>query len=167
MGASFAPTGFCPWRQRNLVGEVHDPNAWILGGAAGHAGLFGTAGTVGRWALALERLAAEDVASPALPGIEGAVVRGFWDRSQMAELRGTWVLGWDTPSPEGSSAGSRVSPEAVGHLGFTGTSVWIDRRDRLVTVLLTNRSALGAAAHTRLKAFRPRFHDGVRDLLGI
>jgi len=159
----FAPTGVCPWRERELVGEVHDPNAWVMGGVAGHAGLFATASEVGRWALGLERLAAEEVP---FGGIDAGVLRAFWDPGQRVG-DATWVLGWDTPSKTGSSGGARVSELAVGHLGFTGTSVWIDRGQRLVVVLLSNRVALGATAQAHLKAFRPRLHDGVRDLLGI
>jgi len=162
-GGDFASTGACPWRERELVGEVHDPNAWVMGGVAGHAGLFATAGEVGRWALGLERLAAEDHPFEA---IDAGVLRAFWDPGQRTGS-GTWVVGWDTPSPAGSSAGTRVSELAVGHLGFTGTSIWIDRATRLVIVLLTNRVALGAAAQARLKAFRPGFHDSVRQLLSI
>lgn len=165
-GGDFAPTGPCPWRGRELVGEVHDPNAWVMGGVAGHAGVFATAAGVGRWALALERLAAEDRASPHAAGVDGGVVREFWDLSRRHGA-GTWVLGWDTPSASGSSGGARVSPSAVGHLGFTGTSVWIDRAQRLVVALLSNRVVFGAAGHARWKAFRPAFHDGVRALLGI
>lgn len=162
-GGEFASTGACPWRERVLVGEVHDPNAWVMGGVAGHAGLFASAGEVGRWALGLERLAAED---RAFGNIDAGVLRAFWDPAQRVG-NATWVLGWDTPSRTGSSAGARVSELAVGHLGFTGTSVWIDRAARLVVVLLTNRAALGAAAQAHLKAFRPGFHDGVRELLSI
>ncbi|MFO0751069.1 MAG: serine hydrolase domain-containing protein [Myxococcota bacterium] len=156
-GPRFVSCGHCPWRGREVVGEVHDPNAWAWGGAAGHAGLFATVGAVGRWATRLERGRA--------PGIDPGVVRAFWDAGQRAP-GATWVLGWDTPSSAGSSGGSTVSASAVGHLGFTGTSVWIDRGHGLVMVLLTNRVAAGPDAQPRLKAFRPRFHDAVRERLG-
>lgn len=160
---SIPSTGWCPWRRRELQGEVHDPNAWVMGAIAGHAGLFATASEVGAWALGLERLAAE-ARGPA--GIAPEVVRWFWDPAHRLG-DASWVLGWDTPSAGASTAGTRVSDLAVGHLGFTGTSVWIDRRARLVTVLLTNRAALGAPAQARLRAFRPRFHDRVRELLEV
>lgn len=163
----FAPTGACPWRGRELVGEVHDPNAWVMGGVAGHAGVFATATEVGRWALALERLAnGEGTTDPSVAGIDPDVVRAFWDPARRLG-DATWVLGWDSPSATGSSAGTRVGARAVGHLGFTGTSVWIDRDPRLVVVLLTNRVVFGPAGHPRWKAFRPAFHDGVRDLVGL
>lgn len=158
---SIPSCGWCAWRGREVQGEVHDPNAWVMGGVAGHAGVFASAAEVGQWALGLERADAE---GRAFSGIDPEVVRWFWDpRHRVGDA--TWVVGWDTPSPGASSAGRKVSANAVGHLGFTGTSVWIDRAERLVVVLLTNRVALGASAQARLKGFRPAFHDGVRALI--
>jgi len=151
----FVSMGACPWRGREVVGEVHDPNAWAWGGAAGHAGVFASAGRVGRWALRLARGAA--------PGIDPGVVRAFWERPRDGA---TWALGWDTPTPGASSAGATVAADAVGHLGFTGASVWVEPSRGLVLVLLTNRVALGAEAQVALKAFRPVFHDAVRAALG-
>ncbi len=155
------PTGWCPRRGRRLVGEVHDVNCWALGGGAGHAGMFATADEVGRWALGLARAAA---GRRRLPGqaweVDGGVVRAFWDRAAWAAPGETWALAWDTPSPGGASLGGRtITDTAVGHFGFTGTSVWVDRARGLVMVLLTNRVALGEAAVAPLRAFRPRFHD--------
>jgi CubicO group peptidase (beta-lactamase class C family) len=159
-----APTGPCPWRGRNLVGEVHDPNAWVMGGVAGHAGLFATAGEVGAWALGLERRVRGESTGGRADRVDPGVLRDFWDPSRRL---GSWLLGWDTPSGEASSAGRTATPSAVGHLGFTGTSVWIDRDPRLVAVLLTNRVALGAEAQPALRAFRTTFHDKLRALLGV
>lgn len=169
--ARFAPSGVCPRRARQLFGEVDDVNAWALGGAAGHAGLFATLAATAGWALDLARA---DAGLPA--SVDGAVVRDFWDLAHRAPVDGagpsdgraqaTWVLGFDTPTLGSSSAGSRVSPDAVGHLGFTGTSVWIDRRDRQVFVLLSNRTANGPATQAAMRAYRPRFHDAARELLG-
>ncbi|MGM0574215.1 MAG: serine hydrolase domain-containing protein [Myxococcota bacterium] len=156
--ARYAPTGFCPRRGRRLVGEVNDLNAWILGGVAGHAGIFATAERVGAWALDLARAEAGRPAS-----LDGGVVRAFWDRDARPD-GATWVLGWDTPSPGYTSAGSGAGPRAVGHLGFTGTSVWIDRDHDLVAVLLTNRVGGGPHTQAAMKRFRPRFHDAVRAL---
>lgn len=156
-GLRYLTCGPCPWRGREVRGEVHDPNAWAWGGAAGHAGVFASAGAVGRWAARL--------ATGRAVGIDPGVTAEFWDPAARAP-GATWVLGWDTPSAEGSSAGVTVSASAVGHLGFTGTSVWVDRGHGLVIVLLTNRVALGPEAQPRLKVFRPRFHDAVRAALG-
>lgn len=156
------PTGHCPRRLRQAHGEVDDLNAWVLGGIAGHAGLFATANEVGQWALGLSNSAAGRGGM-----IDGGVIREFWDLSNRADASTTWVLGWDTPTPPNSTAGARVSKDAVGHLGFTGTSVWIDRAHDLIVVLLTDRVALGAPSKAVMRGFRPRFHDGVRDLLGL
>ncbi|TNF38433.1 MAG: serine hydrolase, partial [Deltaproteobacteria bacterium] len=158
--AAYAPTGHCARRRRALRGEVHDANAWALGGAAGHAGVFATVDEVGRWALDLLRASQGHAAS-----LDGGVVRTFWDPAWRAP-DATWVLAWDTPSPGGqSTGGARISAAAIGHLGFTGTSVWIDRDADLVTVLLTNRVALGPASGPRMRLYRPHFHDAVRDAL--
>ncbi len=165
-GGGFAPTGWCPWRRREVgPGEVHDPNAWVMGGVAGHAGLFGTTGSVGHWASGLLlRSEGRATGDMRLDGIAPNVVNDFWRLSRRGLTRtgapSTWVLGWDTPSVA-SSAGRHVSPDAVGHLGFTGTSVWVDRTRRMVVVLLTNRVALGAAALTPWKAFRPHLHETI------
>jgi serine-type D-Ala-D-Ala carboxypeptidase len=157
--ARCVPTGRCERRGRRAVGEVDDLNCWVLGGVAGHAGLFATLAEVGEWALDLANAAAGRGGV-----IDGGIVREFWAMEQ--RRRSTWVLGWDTPTPPNSTGGTRVSATAVGHLGFTGTSVWIDRAQDLVTVLLSNRPALGSPSKTIMRAFRPRFHDAVRDLLG-
>jgi CubicO group peptidase (beta-lactamase class C family) len=153
-GRAFAATEDCPWRRRLLVGEVHDENAYCLDGVAGHAGLFGTAsGVVGwlRWLWGLYR--GDAPGDPWSP----SVVREFWDRSPTSP-DGTWVLGFDTPTPSASSAGSCVSPRSVGHLGFTGTSFWLDLEREIVVVLLTNR-VYPSRGNDRIKAFRPMVHD--------
>ena len=153
------PTGHCDRRGRQALGEVDDLNCWVLGGVAGHAGLFATLDEVGAWALDLANSAADRGGR-----IDGGVVREFWALERRRDS--TWVLGWDTPTPPRSTAGTRASATAVGHLGFTGTSVWIDREQDLVMVLLSNRVALGSASKTIMRSFRPRFHDAIRDLVG-
>jgi CubicO group peptidase (beta-lactamase class C family) len=77
----------------------------------------------------------------------------------------TWALGWDTPSPEDSSSGKYFSPNSVGHLGFTGTSVWIDLDKDIIVIFLTNR-VHPTRNNEKIKAFRPRIHDLVMDELG-
>ena len=128
-----APTEDDPWRGRVLRGEVHDENAFALGGVAPHAGLFSTAGDLARFVQMMlyggvfehhrlfSRATAEAFTRPA----------GVPDSSR--------ALGWDTKSPEGSSAGSLFSPGSYGHTGFTGTSIWIDPERELFAILLTNR----------------------------
>ena len=147
-----APTEVDPWRGRLLVGEVHDENCWALGGAAGHAGVFGTARAVGAFARSVLRTIRGDqiVAEP-------ATFREF--------IRSTAVpgssraLGWDTMRPT-SSCGTQLSPTAIGHTGFTGTSLWIDWERDLYVVLLTNR-VHPTRENAGLKQIRPAFHDAV------
>lgn len=132
-----APTEVCPYR--GLVrGEVHDDNCHAGGGIHGHAGLFSTAGDLARFARAMVRAIA------GLPkehpgGFEPDVVKRFVGRSAAPET--TWRLGWDRPSPPPaiSHAGSLWPRDGVGHLGFTGTSVWLDPPRGRYAVLLTNR----------------------------
>jgi CubicO group peptidase (beta-lactamase class C family) len=152
-GIDIAAAEQCPFRQRLLIGEVHDENAFALGGVAGHAGLFSTARDVGRWADAM------------LASIEG---RGPWSQPSLRALvyperrrtDTTWRLGFDTPSPVGSSAGDEVSASAFGHLGFTGCSVWIDPVRRATVTMVTNR-VHPSRTNERIRLFRPIVHSEV------
>jgi len=134
----FAATEACPWRSRVLWGEVHDPNAWAMGGVAGHAGLFAPAGDVMKFALAV--LDVWHGRSDVLPA---EWLRRFLTKNTAPEQT-TWALGWDTPTPGASSSGRHFSATSVGHLGFTGTSMWIDLEREAVVVMLTNRVHLVA-----------------------
>ena len=151
-----APTEIDPWRGRLLTGEVHDENAWALGGAAGHAGLFGTAPAVGAFARAVMRtLAGERVVS------EPGTLRDFVRRT--AVPGSSRALGWDTMKPT-SSCGTRLSPSAIGHTGYTGTSLWIDWERDFYVVLLSNR-VHPTRDNDAIRQFRPRFHDAVVDAI--
>ncbi len=152
--ADHAPTEACPWRGRRLHAEVHDDNAYAMGGIAGHAGLFGTAGDVHAFGVGLLRcLRGQSDLIPA------RVVRTAWTTRGRAP-GATRVLGWDTPTEGASSAGGRISPGAVGHLGFTGTSLWIDPAPGIVVALLTNRVYFGRD-DVRIRTLRPAVHDAV------
>ena len=153
-----ACTERCPWRKRVLCGEVHDDNAWAIGGVAGHAGLFASARDIDTLLCWLRACwAGEDDSLPA------ALVREFWTIDRRVP-GSTWALGWDTPTPGASSSGSRFSAETVGHLGYTGTSIWMDlRRDRHV-VLLSNR-VHPSRDNTLIKEYRPLIHDLVNEAL--
>ncbi|HWP66441.1 MAG TPA: serine hydrolase domain-containing protein [Candidatus Limnocylindria bacterium] len=153
-----APTERCPWRGKILCGEVHDDNAWAMGGVAGHAGLFGNAACV-HALLVMLRACARGEPGPLTAG----QVREMWRRDDTVP-GSTWALGWDTPSPEGSSAGSRISPNAVGHLGFTGTSVWLDLERDCHVVLLTNR-VHPTRRNEGIRDIRPQLHDAVFEAL--
>jgi CubicO group peptidase (beta-lactamase class C family) len=149
-----APTELDAWRGRTLCGEVHDENAWALGGAAGHAGLFGTAAAVGAFARAvLHTIHGE----PLLASSE--TMRTFMTRTQVPGS--SRALGWDTMLPT-SSCGTRLSPTSIGHTGFTGTSLWIDWEKDFYVVLLTNR-VHPTRENDGILSLRPRFHDAVVD----
>jgi CubicO group peptidase (beta-lactamase class C family) len=156
----FAQTEFCPWRKRLLEGEVHDENAYCLEGVAGHAGLFGTARGVYDLLQALWNIHNRGDASVVLAP---SVVRAFWMRQNLVS-ESSWALGFDTPSAAGSSAGTRFSSRSIGHLGFTGTSFWMDLEREILVILLTNR-VHPTRTNDRIKLFRPLFHDVVMDCL--
>jgi CubicO group peptidase (beta-lactamase class C family) len=138
-----APTELDLWRGRLLQGEVHDENCYALGGAAGHAGLFGTAAGVGRFA----RMILGQVGSATL---ERFVTKSTVPGSSRA-------LGWDTMLPT-SSCGTRMSSRAIGHTGFTGTSLWIDPERDVYVVMLTNR-VHPSRENNQIQPVRRAFHD--------
>jgi CubicO group peptidase (beta-lactamase class C family) len=151
---AYAATEDCPWRHKILRGEVHDENAFAVGGVSGQAGLFGTASEIFKLLRALKR--AYD--QPEVPGLfSGELMRIFWER-QSRPSGTTRALGFDTPSESGSSAGKYFSAKSVGHLGFTGTSFWMDLERDLIVILLTNR-VHPARANETIKTFRPLVHD--------
>ncbi len=133
-----APTEDDPWRGRVLRGEVHDENAARLRGVAGHAGLFSTAPDLARFAQWILNSFHGSVASLGGVPVDHETVRNFVTRQPGPE-GSTRALGWDTPSAEGSSAGTMLSRNSFGHTGFTGTSIWIDPERDLFLILLTNR----------------------------
>ena len=129
-----APTELCGWRGRLLHGEVHDENAFAMGGVAPHAGLFGTAGDVAR----LAHLMLDGGVLDGRRLVRAESAARFTRRTTMPG--GTRALGWDTPSATGySTAGARMSRRAFGHTGFTGTSLWIDPERGVFVILLSNR----------------------------
>ncbi len=148
-----APTEFDPWRGRLLVGDVHDENASALGGVAGHAGLFGTVAAVGASARHVLQV---------LDGRIGAFRRDTLELfiTRRADVPGSSrALGWDTMMPT-SSCGSRMSPRAFGHTGFTGTSLWIDPDRGVYAALLTNR-VQPTRDNDAIKHVRPAVHDAI------
>jgi len=142
--------------ERGLVcGAVHDENAYEGGGVFGHAGLFASLDDVARFAAAIVT---------GRPPFDPAIVARFFSDAPLP--RATWRLGWDTPSatPGVSAAGDRWPRQgAVGHMGFTGTSIWLDVPRRRWVVLLTNRVHPTRFAGTaeRIKALRRAVHDVV------
>ena len=138
------------FRKRVIQGEVNDENAWVMGGVSGHAGMFAAAPDVARFAECLLR-GGEGLIKP-------ATIRLFTER-QPAPAGTSRALGWDTPSRP-SSSGTRFSPTSFGHLGFTGTSLWIDPKRHLSVTLLTNRTWPNRASQA-IRDVRPLVHDAV------
>jgi CubicO group peptidase (beta-lactamase class C family) len=148
--ARTAPTELDFWRGRLLQGDVHDENAWALRGAAGHAGLFGTAPAVGKFA--------RQVLAGLLEGASFAQPETFRRFAAKSTVPGSSrALAWDTMLPT-SSCGTRLSARAIGHTGFTGTSLWIDPAQDLYVVLLTNR-VHPTRDNNQLQPFRRWLHD--------
>jgi len=155
-----APTEFdSQLRHRMLQGEVHDENAFAIGGVSGHAGVFSTAGDLAVFCQML---------------LNGGVYahQRILKRSTISEFtapqplaQNTRTLGWVVPT-EGSSSGHYFSPHSYGHTGFTGTTIWIDPDRQLFVVLLTNRVHPTRENH-KIAEVRPAVHDAVMKALGL
>jgi serine-type D-Ala-D-Ala carboxypeptidase len=142
------------FRKRVIQGEVNDENAWVLGGVAGHAGLFAAATDVARFALCLLRGGA--------PVFKAETVKLFTHRQDEPE-GSSRTLGWDTPSAP-SQSGKHFSASSFGHLGFTGTSLWIDPEKDVSITLLTNRTWPDRKSEG-IRALRPAIHDAIMEAL--
>ncbi len=155
-----AATQLAAERHGLVLGEVDDLNAFAMGGIAGHAGLFAGAGDLAAIAAALCRAWRGEAGGLVAP----EVVRAFWSPSGVPGS--TWRLGWDGPAPSGSQAGERLSRAAVGHLAFTGCSLWIDPAREVVVVLLSNRVHPAIPTDDRFRRLRPALHDAALDAVG-
>jgi serine-type D-Ala-D-Ala carboxypeptidase len=177
-----AHTRFCPppdWRDRTaptrdandfrrklIQGWVNDENAWVMNGVAGHAGVFSTADDVAEFAKLWmgARSNVEEMGARSFGADKGPVLNpetvSLFTRPQPGTAR---ALGWDRPTPP-SSSGQYFSPQSYGHLGYTGTSLWIDPTRALAVVLLTNRT-WPDAANQAIKQIRPLFHDAIVEAL--
>lgn len=153
-----APTEFDPWRQRQIRGEVHDENAYMLGGVSGHAGLFSTAADLARFAKML------------LSGgtLDGVRILGASTIAQFTAVQDPGLshraLGWETPTGR-NSAGQRMSARAFGHTGFTGTSLWIDPEHGTFVLLLSNR-VNPSRQNTRIGLVRSALANAVMAAMG-
>lgn len=145
-------------RRRRIQGEVQDENAWILKGAAGHAGLFSNVED-------LLRFAGEVLSAAKSTGgsrlFTSSAVQLFAERQSPKDS--SRALGWDTPSAN-SSAGHHFSTNSIGHLGYSGCSLWIDLEAGVAVTLLTNRT-WPDRQNQAIRALRPAFHDAVREAL--
>ena len=153
----YVPTERCPWRERLLCAEVHDDNCWLMGGVAGHAGLFGTLPQVLAFGEEIIR-AYHHRGGPF--AAQAAVLREAFQPARSSR-GGSFLLGWDSPSspPAYSSAGRGFSARSVGHLGFTGTSLWLDLEREVAMVLLSNRVCPSRDGGAGIRWLRPQLHD--------
>lgn len=142
------------FRRRVIQGEVQDENASVLGGVAAHAGVFSTASDSAIFASAL--------LNGGVPLVRPETLRLFTQR-ETSPAGTSRALGWDTPSIP-SQSGKYFSARSFGHLGYTGTSLWLDLERQLSVILLTNRTWPDCSNHT-IKLVRPEFHDAVVEVL--
>jgi CubicO group peptidase (beta-lactamase class C family) len=142
------------FRHRIIQGEVNDENASVIGGVAGHAGLFACAPDVARFAECMLR-GGSPILNPATVDL--------FTRRETTPAGTSRALGWDTPS-QPSSSGRHFSPRSFGHLGFTGTSLWIDPERRLSVTLLTNRTWPDRGSKA-IRQIRPLVHDAIIEAL--
>jgi CubicO group peptidase (beta-lactamase class C family) len=167
-GVAFKPAGIrChPDEYLYVQGEVHDPTAFMIGGVSGNAGLFSTAGDLAKFAMMMLESAkgGRDVGI-----VRPSTVQDWIRRQDTSEDSSSRGLGWDTRSKEKSSAGTLFSMSSFGHTGYTGTTVWIDPKNDLFAVLLSNRVHPNADSgeNTRIGQLRPPFHDAVAACCGV
>jgi CubicO group peptidase (beta-lactamase class C family) len=143
------------FRNRRIQGEVQDENAYALRGVGGHAGLFSNVPDLLRFAGAIFDVGSSNTGAPLFTR---KTVEHFAHRQ--SPKGSSRALGWDTPSKD-SSAGGRFSPRSIGHLGFSGCSLWIDLDASVAVVLLTNRTWPDRQSQL-IRDVRPAFHDAVR-----
>lgn len=170
-------TGFCPeaearssippteedtlFRHRRIQGEVQDENAWVLKGVAGHAGLFSNVGDLLRYAGAILSAGTENQREGTAHLLDRGVLKQFTQRQ--GPEGSSRALGWDTPSAN-SSSGKYFSAHSIGHLGYSGCSLWIDMEAGIAIVLLTNRTWPDRKSQG-IREVRPMFHDAIREAL--
>lgn len=151
----FAPTEDCPVRRKLVQGEVHDLNAWSLGGVSTHAGLFGSIDDLGWYSLHLRSH---------LMGIARYTIRQktalTFAKRALPEGRGDWALGFMMPTPGTASCGAYFSLNSIGHTGFTGTSMWYDPKMDLSVVVLSNRTLYGPD-NKAFAQLRPDIHNWI------
>jgi len=142
------------FRHRVIRGEVHDENASVMGGVSGHAGLFSNTTDLMQFSASVLGLATHVFRPETID---------LFTRRQVTPPGTSRALGWDTPSSP-SQSGKHFSPRSFGHLGYTGTSLWIDAERNLAIALLTNRTWPDNQSQ-QIKQFRPAFHDSVMEEL--
>ena len=153
----YIPTGYCPMNNQFLLGIVHDDNCRMMGGVCGHAGLFGTINGVLK--ICQEILKLHQGKKSCLP-----VKRETLLKATSRKGNSEWTCGFNLPSVKNSSGGRLLSPDSIGHLGFTGTSFWIDTDKDMITVILTNRVYMGEDL-SGIRKMRPEIHNFIADIV--
>ena len=149
------PTEECLWRKKIVQGEVHDENSYVMGGISGHAGLFSNAGNIAKYC----KMILNKGFYNGKQIIKKETVMEFTSRTKgIKSCR--WSLGWRMFMGKNDVIGNVMSPESFGHLGYTGTSLWIDPALKLITVLLTNR-VHPTRENKKISEFRPILHDEI------
>ncbi|MCX5881688.1 MAG: serine hydrolase [Deltaproteobacteria bacterium] len=150
---NIAATELCVWRNSLIKGRVHDDNAFIMGGIDGHAGLFGSAADVARL---ISVLLSDSRGQSEQSFFNSNLIQVFWSRQTPSGR----ALGFDMPSADGASCGHFFPKTSVGHLGYTGTSFWIDPEQSIFIVLLTNR-VHPSRYNVGIRRFRPQIHNEI------
>ena len=150
---NIAATELCDWRNILLKGKVHDDNAFIMGGIDGHAGLFGSAVDIARM---ISTLLSDRRGKSGGSFFNSDLIQVFWSRQTPSGR----ALGFDMPSTDGASCGHFFPKTTVGHLGYTGTSFWIDPERSIFIVLLTNR-VHPSRFNVGIRKFRPIIHNQI------
>ena len=150
---NMAATELCDWRNTLLKGRVHDDNAFVMGGIDGHAGLFGSAADIARL---ISVLLSDYRGQCGRSFFNSNLIQLFWSRQTPSGR----ALGFDMPSAAGASCGQFFPKTGVGHLGYTGTSFWIDPEQSVFIVLLTNR-VHPSRYNVGIRRFRPLIHDEI------
>ena len=151
---NYAPTEKCPWRKKLIHGEVHDENAWSIGGVSANAGLFGRIDDICDWGLALRK----DLRGESEKIAPSGVIKKF-----IKNQNASWGLGFMKPSGA-STSGSYFSKESFGHTGFTGMSLWMEPKRDLLVVMASNR-VNPTRKNQDFKIMRPKIHDIIVDHL--
>jgi CubicO group peptidase (beta-lactamase class C family) len=170
-----APTENCSWRKRILTAEVHDDNAWAMGGISGHAGCFSTAQDLHLFASSLlaayvgqESLVSQrTVRDFFYPWINSSFEQSQFEdsvRQQSTKEGHHWRLGWEGPNTDNGMSGAGLSPFAVGHSGFTGCSLWLEPEAGIDIVLMTNR-VHPSRNNKKILEYRPALYAAVSEAL--
>ena len=157
-----APTEECSWRKRVLCGEVHDDNAWAMGGVAGHSGLFTTALDLHRLASKLLQSHSRSDNSSETPYLSPDILAAFWGGATNGERCAP--LGWEHPSDENALGDSKLGAHWVGCNGFTGCSLWIDPQSGVDIILVSNR-IYPSRSNKKIQNFRAALHNAVCGLI--